>query len=351
MTNAKGMRAHAPKLGRSQSADVPYPMLSYNCICVPLDNGMWSCELVAANDYRSPSGQSLPFIKGNELRQLDEDRRTFERHFHPRYDFRRTITADIDAVRSFMRDHLRVVSQWDIPKNNAGIERLLKQAVTDKRIVPVVDHDRRTPVNTADTLHAPQSWGPTYRSGGGGTVIASSSGKSFHQMAMESMGLTAEGAWAYIERYNAMVERINAAEDAWAVARDSTGGLPGAAATALGGAVHSANNGTVDPRDIGMTGGDVATPLGDARAFAYGPDNGGTFGDDLQTAWLPSRGGPPNQWLENSSGKIQWRLYDINGNAAVDIDFGHDHGFGIPHSHNWDNGVRDKGNAFSLLPY
>ncbi|MGF6542955.1 hypothetical protein OKW50_003875 [Paraburkholderia youngii] len=87
----------------------------------------------------------------------------------------------------------------------------------------------------------------------------------------------------------------------------------------------------------------------DAQPFQYSEDI--PAGEDMQTAWLPSQGGPPNQWVENASGKKQWRLYDGDGNAAVDIDFGHDHGFGVPHSHNWSNGVRDKGNAFSLLPW
>ncbi|WP_436205253.1 hypothetical protein [Caballeronia sp. LjRoot31] len=45
------------------------------------------------------------------------------------------------------------------------------------------------------------------------------------------------------------------------------------------------------------------------------------------------------------------RLYDGIGNAAVDFDFDHDHGFGAPRAHNWDGNIRDKGNAFSLLPY
>ncbi|QGZ60123.1 hypothetical protein FAZ97_35000 [Paraburkholderia acidiphila] len=98
-------------------------------------------------------------------------------------------------------------------------------------------------------------------------------------------------------------------------------------------------------------GGDAPTPLGDAQPFAYGEDDRQPSDDDMQTAWLPSKGGPPNQWVENASGKQQWRLYDGDGNAAVDIDLGHDHGFGSPHSHNWDNGARDNGNAFSLLPY
>lgn len=325
-------------------------MLSYNSICVPLANGTWGCELVPASDFRSPSGHSPSFIGGDELKQLDEDRRTFERYFRPDYDFRRTITADIDAICRFMRDQLRVVSQWDIPRDNADIERILIQAVKDGHIIPVVDYDRRTLVDTASTLYAPLYWGPTSHTGGGGGRIASSRGKSFHQMAMESMGLTAEGAWAYIERYNAMVEQINAVQSAHAAARSKPNGLLKAVGAAAGGTFGIPEE-VVDTRAHGMLSGNGSTPLGDARAFEYGSGNAQSFGDDTQTAWLPSKGGPPNQWLENSSGKKQWRLYDGNGNAAVDIDFGHDHGFGIPHSHNWDNGARGKGNAFSLLPY
>ncbi|MGF6468486.1 hypothetical protein [Paraburkholderia youngii] len=78
------------------------------------------------------------------------------------------------------------------------------------------------------------------------------------------------------------------------------------------------------------------------------PENAGTPSYSARAGLFS---GPPNQWVENASAKKQWRLYDGDGNAAVDIDFGHDHGFGVPHSHNWSNGIRDKGNAFSLLPW
>lgn len=49
--------------------------------------------------------------------------------------------------------------------------------------------------------------------------------------------------------------------------------------------------------------------------------------------------GEPGTWSEHPHGK-QDRLYGPDGTPAVDIDYGHDHGQGSPHSHNWDNGVR-----------
>ncbi|TKC86908.1 hypothetical protein FAZ69_19965 [Trinickia terrae] len=184
---------------------------SYNSLYVPLDIGTWSCELVPANEYRSPSGNWLPFMKGDELKQLEDDRRTFDRYFRPNYDFRQLIATDIDAVRSFMRDQLNVV-HWEMPTNNAGIERILKHAVRDGWLVPVVNRDRCAQTPTFRPAPAPLYWGPTRNvsgGGGGSGAIASTSGKSFHQMAMDSMGLDAEGAWGYIDQYNAMVGRVD----------------------------------------------------------------------------------------------------------------------------------------------
>jgi hypothetical protein len=48
--------------------------MRYNSLSIPLANGSWSCELVPARDYRSPSGGSLPFIQSDEKRQLESDR-------------------------------------------------------------------------------------------------------------------------------------------------------------------------------------------------------------------------------------------------------------------------------------
>jgi hypothetical protein len=52
--------------------------------------------------------------------------------------------------------------------------------------------------------------------------------------------------------------------------------------------------------------------------------------------------GEPGEWVEHPHGK-QDRLYGNDGTPAVDIDYGHDHGQGSPHAHNWENGVRGPG--------
>ncbi|WP_322053588.1 hypothetical protein [Paraburkholderia bannensis] len=71
--------------------------------------------------------------------------------------------------------------------------------------------------------------------------------KTFHQSVMESVGLSADAATAHIVKYNAMVERLNAAQDAQA------------AANRLRALADDGNDGA---------GSDDSTPLGDAEMMA-----------------------------------------------------------------------------------
>ncbi|ANB71946.1 hypothetical protein [Paraburkholderia phytofirmans] len=150
---------------------------------------------------------------------------------------------------------------------------------------------------------------------------------SFREELMTGLGMSYEAATAYMDRYNDMVDEVNA------VAARYANGAAASLADAAGDLMEA------------------ATPLGDAQPFEYANDPVARLpGEDSQLAWLPRTGGPANTWVDNPSGSGQMRLYDASGNAAVDFDFDHDHGFGSPHVHNWDGNVRDKGNAFSLLP-
>ncbi|WP_321954639.1 hypothetical protein [Paraburkholderia bannensis] len=224
--------------------------MSYNGLTVPLAIGSWSCELVPVDDYRSPSGEWLRFASGEERKQIEDDRRTFERHFRPSYDFRRTIRTDVDAIRSFLSQHLNV-AHWNLPVDNASIERVLKRAVSEGSLVPIVERDGRAAVGTARAAHAPQYWRAPYRGSGGGSVMASPREKTFHQSVMESMGLSADAATAYIVKYNAMVERLNAAQDARAAANR----------------LRALTDDGIDGAGL-----NEANPLGDAKPFAYTPD-------------------------------------------------------------------------------
>ncbi len=75
----------------------------------------------------------------------------------------------------------------------------------------------------------------------------------------------------------------------------------------------------------------TSTLLDNAQPFEYlelSPGN-----DILEIAKTPNAG-KPGTWYTNP-GSGQMRLYGQDGHPAVDIDFDHDHGQGIPHAHNW----------------
>jgi hypothetical protein len=61
-------------------------------------------------------------------------------------------------------------------------------------------------------------------------------------------------------------------------------------------------------------------------------------GSDIQLVKTPNTG-DPNTWYVNP-GSGQMRLFGPDGNPAVDIDFDHDHGAGVPHFHVWTQGGR-----------
>jgi hypothetical protein len=96
-----------------------------------------------------------------------------------------------------------------------------------------------------------------------------------------------------------------------------------------------------------LTGGaNASTPFSDAQSFEYQPD--AQDGDSFDIAKTPNEG-DPGTWYTNP-GSGQMRLYGNDRQAVVDFDFDHDHGQGIPHAHNWNDGVRGPGLPFSLLP-
>lgn len=145
--------------------------MSYNSLHVPLDIGTWQCVLVPAREFyhewhcRARWNRFADRDTRTRMqRQIDDDRRIFERYFRPNYNFARLIATDTDAIASFLTDHLNVV-HWDLPTDNAGIERALKQAVADGKLVPVVNRDYRGIQRTFRPTPEPLYWPPSGSSG------------------------------------------------------------------------------------------------------------------------------------------------------------------------------------------
>jgi hypothetical protein len=136
----------------------------------------------------------------------------------------------------------------------------------------------------------------------------------FRSSLMANYGMSYDAATAYIERYNDMVDRVNAVAARYA----------NAAASSLADASS----------DLAET----ATPLGDAQPFEYEADT--TAGDSFEIAKTPNLGDPG--WYTNP-GSGQMRLFGDDRKPIVDLDFDHIHNGLQPHAHNWGPGGRDSG--------
>ncbi|MEM5314864.1 hypothetical protein [Paraburkholderia sp. JHI869] len=324
---------------------------SYNALYVPLTSD-WQCSLVPARDVEDVDrGWKLPYEERQKARkereeQIEQDSKDFDQLFRVSISRRAArACSDFRAHIAFIRDHLHI-SGLSAPVDGEGVTRILRDAVRDGRLVPAINRAWRGS-RRVTRRYGPQSW-PKRAPDLKPTIY------SFRNGQLEPLG--ADGGFIDRTPYVPVAARVAATVSKAAASKGASSWL-GAVETAAAALIGASDNSDNEENSGGENDGtfsdnvrEASTPLSDAQAFEY-RDDAGTLGNDMQTAWLPSKGGPPNQWVENTSGKQQWRLYDGHGNAAVDIDFGHDHGFGIPHAHNWDNGVRDDGNAFSLLSH
>lgn len=248
--------------------------MSYNSLHVPLDIGTWQCTLVLTKEYFSLGGGFWePFADWDERKKqerlIEDERRTFDRYFRPSYDFRRLIATDIDAIRSFLSDHLNV-AHWNLPTDNAGIERALKQAVADGKLMPIVDRDRRTPAQTSRPTPAPLRWPP---SGGGGSVAQ---------------------VVPYVGRLSASVggrPSLGVAGKAASISDDGGSGFDWLGVTeSVAGAVLGS-----DADAVSDGGGELAdavddslTPLGDAQPFTYAESAAGDIEQDAGVFLTPA---------------------------------------------------------------
>jgi hypothetical protein len=276
--------------------------MSYNALHVPLDIGTWQCVLVLASEFYSLSGAYVDRFadwdaRREREREIEDDRRTFDRYFRPKYDFRRTIAADIDAIRSFLSDQLNLV-HWELPTDNAGIERALKQAVRDGMLVPVINRDWRSHPMTFRPTPAPLRW--PWQSGEG--AFGRSGGTKW--AAFENAGpgpLTWEGEPVLTGPYDPATweKQLKAARAAMAASSgNDDGDLPGmvedVAGSVLGGDSDTEmdGDGTTDMAESFAgdvdTDDEASTPLGDAQPFEYTPDATGDAEQDAGVFLTPA---------------------------------------------------------------
>ena len=150
----------------------------------------------------------------------------------------------------------------------------------------------------------------------------------------------------------------SASLDAWInIARGATNGLtdrianwivPGASCTVpqdsldqfIGGAAGTVLGG--EALGALLRSGRYAEFLARIRAVEWGDETGSV---NLGARRSLPRTGVPNsiEVLDKGNGVGQIREYGPDGRAVRDFDFGHDHGAGDPHAHDWINGDRQGG--------
>ncbi|KVU68285.1 hypothetical protein WK73_24740 [Burkholderia ubonensis] len=346
----------------------------YNTLYVPLDIGTWQCMLMPCRQYdtrnidirwayrrrrddierfASPSTRSWAKSSWDEQREdeainrrlLEEDRRAFDLYFRPNWDLR-SITGGqaLEAVQSFLGEFLNV-AHWNLPTDNASVERALRLAVASGDLVPIVNRDQLTTVSAFRPTPAPLRWPPI------GTSVSQVQPIYYGLKAPMASGGAGGGSSGAVAQAVGLDSSSDTAADDTGGGFDWLGLAETVAGTALGSGDGSGGDddkgldGDAFAADSGGDGGDVTTPLGNAQPFEYTPDL--PDGDPFDIAKTPNTG-EPGTWYTNP-GSGQMRLFGQDGRPVVDLDFDHFHNGLKPHAHNWNGGARDGGD--DVVPF
>ncbi|HYS65949.1 MAG TPA: hypothetical protein VEN30_19340 [Paraburkholderia sp.] len=291
-------------------------MSQWNTLSIPLKTG-WQCTLVVANQYRSQSGDGLLFMRDkSELRQIEEDRQDFARYFRPNSDLR-TVSgrAELRTIQSFLSQFLNVV-HWNLPGDNAGVERMLREAVADGRLVPVINRDWRSSGLASRPAPAPLR----SPSGGGGF---GSAGQKWSVFATGSSGLLSfNGEPVLSGPYDPATQatKLSAARDAL----DDTGSDEGSgllqAAADVAVAAPGTDSGSDDSDDMSML-------LGDAQPFEYRPDAVSGDVEELAASTNnPKFAAKMLGYDYKTFGTMLHKFKDANGLGPADNSIFHDNG-------------------------
>jgi hypothetical protein len=253
---------------------------------------------------------------------------------------------ELQRLREFAKACELTLGRADL--HHDTLEALIKEAVEDDLIIPVIDRTEEF----SGGYTAPASASSPSFSGGllGGAPIA----------AMSSLSGALSGEPILSGPYDPATQgaRVIAARTATGDAGAAGGnfdllGFGKVAASAiLGGATSDAAGGESSPdmltKSFGGDGASGSLPA-DARPFDYLPDE--PSGEVNELAGMPFNG-EPGTWISSMPGTMpQLRQYGPNGTPLTDFDFEAHHGNPNPHAHNWDGYRRDNGAPVSLLPW
>jgi hypothetical protein len=249
---------------------------------------------------------------------------------------------ELELVCNFVKVHQ--LSFGERISSCDDLERVLKQAVEEDLIVPVmgpIDESWYVPSTKSAINSAANGWLAT--SGDATTPLS---------------GALGDGEPLLSAPYDSSLQETKL-KAARAVGNTASGGFDWLGAVeAAGAAVAGAWSGGADDRDddaVLKSFGDSdsgRSMLDDAQPFEYQPKI--PDGEVFALAKTPNDGEPGTWYINSGSG--QMRLYGDGGQPVVDFDFDHDHGQGVPHAHNWSidpltgRNRRGSGVPFSILP-
>ncbi|RAR56900.1 hypothetical protein C7401_11787 [Paraburkholderia unamae] len=317
---------------------------SYNALFVPLTSD-WQCSLVPAREMEDVDrGWKLSYeerLKACKVReaQIEQDQRDFDRRFRVSIS-RRAARAcgDFSAYIAFISEHLGI-SGLSAPVDGEGVTRVLRDAVRAGRLMPAIDRAWRGSRRVGRS-YAPQSW--PKRAPDPKPIVYGVLNGEF--VPLDDYGRTIDRTPYVPIKARTVAAASNASSSGTDGGFEWLGTEEAAASAVLGGNAAADDGGALDD-ELVSDADDDSMLLGDAQAFDYRPDVPDGVAFDI--AKTPNEG-DPGTWYTNP-GSGQMRMYGYDGLPVVDFDFDHDHGQGIPHAHNWDDGVRGPGVSFSPL--
>lgn len=229
------------------------------------------------------------------------------------------------------------MAHWNQPIDNAGVQRMLCDAVANEKLIPIVNREYQGVSRVAQPSPAPQSW-PSLGGGGGygfkPKVISYDEFTALQRANGEFPGLAESAGFGAVLNPFPDLGAPASADDGF----DLLGIVESAAGALLGGGDDDSDGGDgVPDMADSPTDGDDSTPLGDAQPFDYQPDMPG--GDEEQVAARGVRmtGNEPGGFAINPNGQ-DVDYFDSDGNLSAQYHGSH----GDPHGHNFSDGGRDN---------